>query len=80
MKEVCITVEDKGAGIEPVDRQRIFEPFYRSASAIAAQIRGRAWASLWQNPSRKRWAGSSRSSASLEAVVHCRAFHLRLRQ
>jgi signal transduction histidine kinase len=39
-KEVQISVEDKGIGIEPADLQRIFEPFYRSSAATAAQIHG----------------------------------------
>jgi signal transduction histidine kinase len=38
--EVQIAVADKGAGIAPADLQHIFEPFYRSASATAAQIHG----------------------------------------
>ena len=38
--EVVIVVEDKGPGIAPGEKRRIFEPFYRSPWAIAAQIRG----------------------------------------
>jgi signal transduction histidine kinase len=38
--EVCISVEDHGRGIEISELSQIFEPFYRSPSVIAAQIRG----------------------------------------
>lgn len=37
---VSITVTDGGPGIEPVDRPRVFEPFYRGRRAVAEQIRG----------------------------------------
>ena len=39
-KEVRITIQDKGLGIETRDLQRIFEPFYRSPAVTAAQIHG----------------------------------------
>jgi signal transduction histidine kinase len=29
-KAVCLEVEDKGAGIDPKEMERLFEPFYRS--------------------------------------------------
>ena len=38
--EIQISVEDKGLGIAPQDLKHIFEPFYRSESVVAAQIRG----------------------------------------
>ena len=38
--EVCITVEDGGLGVEPAERERIFEPFYRTRDARSRQIRG----------------------------------------
>ncbi|HEX2444578.1 MAG TPA: HAMP domain-containing sensor histidine kinase [Vicinamibacterales bacterium] len=38
--EVRITVADRGIGIAARDLPHIFEPFYRSASVVAAQIRG----------------------------------------
>jgi signal transduction histidine kinase len=38
--EIQIAIEDRGSGISSTDLPRIFEPFYRSPSATAAQIRG----------------------------------------
>lgn len=35
-----IAIADKGIGIEPADHARIFEPFYRTQDAVAAQIQG----------------------------------------
>lgn len=40
MEGVQISVEDKGLGISPAELRRIFEPFYRSRAATAAQIHG----------------------------------------
>ena len=37
---VCVSVEDRGPGIEPADLPHIFEPFYRGKAARAAQIHG----------------------------------------
>jgi signal transduction histidine kinase len=39
-EEVRISVEDKGLGIGSGELRRIFEPFYRSRAATAAQIHG----------------------------------------
>lgn len=39
-REVLITVEDKGIGIDPADLPHIFDPFYRSRAVTAAQIHG----------------------------------------
>ena len=39
-REVRITVADKGIGIEPQDLNKIFDPFYRTEEAAAAQIHG----------------------------------------
>jgi len=39
-KEVRITVEDRGIGIDSRDLKEIFEPFYRSPAVTAAQIHG----------------------------------------
>jgi len=38
--EVCISVQDRGLGIDISELRHIFEPFYRSPSVMAAQIRG----------------------------------------
>jgi signal transduction histidine kinase len=39
-KEVQISVQDHGTGIDSSELQHIFEPFYRSPRVTAAQIRG----------------------------------------
>ncbi len=39
-KEIRITVEDHGIGIDSADLKEIFEPFYRSPAVTAAQIHG----------------------------------------
>ena len=39
-KQVRISVEDRGAGIDPADQAEIFEPFSRGRAAIEAQIPG----------------------------------------
>jgi signal transduction histidine kinase len=39
-KEVRISVQDRGIGIDPSEIARIFEPFYRSPAVTAAQIHG----------------------------------------
>lgn len=38
--EVTISVADHGAGIASIEQERIFEPFYRTTSATAAQVHG----------------------------------------
>jgi two-component system, OmpR family, sensor histidine kinase SenX3 len=38
--EVHISIRDRGIGIAPADHGRIFEPFYRAADVVAAQIQG----------------------------------------
>lgn len=38
--EVSVTVADHGIGIEAADQARIFEPFYRAADVVAAQMQG----------------------------------------
>lgn len=39
-KTVCITVQDRGAGVDPAEVNQIFEPFYRGRRAVDAQIPG----------------------------------------
>ena len=38
--EVSVTVADRGIGIDRADQTRIFEPFYRAADVVAAQMQG----------------------------------------
>jgi signal transduction histidine kinase len=38
--EVRIAVVDRGIGIAPADQARIFEPFYRAADVVSAQVQG----------------------------------------
>ena len=37
---ILMSVEDQGIGIQPCDRERIFEPFYRSPEVTTARIHG----------------------------------------
>jgi signal transduction histidine kinase len=39
-RELAVTVSDRGPGIAPADLPHIFDPFYRAASVVAAQIHG----------------------------------------
>lgn len=39
-REVVVAVHDRGPGIPAAERRRIFEPFYRGADAVAAQVHG----------------------------------------
>lgn len=39
-REIRISVQDRGKGIERSDLHHIFEPFYRSRAAVAGQIHG----------------------------------------
>lgn len=39
-REIQVSISDRGIGIDAVDLPHIFEPFYRSPSAAAAQIHG----------------------------------------
>lgn len=39
-REICVSVEDRGMGIGGGELKQIFEPFYRSPEAVAAQIHG----------------------------------------
>jgi len=38
--EICLSVEDRGMGIDREDLPHLFEPFYRGGAAVAAQIHG----------------------------------------
>ena len=38
--EVSVTIGDRGIGIAPADHQRIFDPFYRAADVVEAQVQG----------------------------------------
>jgi signal transduction histidine kinase len=37
---VAVSVNDRGIGIAPADHDQIFEPFYRAADVVSAQIQG----------------------------------------
>ena len=39
-KEVVVTVEDRGSGIDPADLPHIFEPFYRGRKVLASSVPG----------------------------------------
>ena len=39
-REVSVTIADRGLGIAASEQARIFEPFYRAAEAVEAQIQG----------------------------------------
>jgi signal transduction histidine kinase len=39
-REVIVTIADKGIGIAAAEQEKIFEPFYRAPSVVAAQIHG----------------------------------------
>jgi signal transduction histidine kinase len=38
--QVSVTVADRGIGIDAADQAKIFEPFYRAAAVVAAQMQG----------------------------------------
>ena len=38
--DVLVTVADRGIGIDPSEHERIFDPFYRAAAVVEAQIQG----------------------------------------
>jgi len=38
--DVTVSVADRGIGIAPAEQARIFEPFYRAADVVAAQVQG----------------------------------------
>lgn len=38
--QLCIQVQDRGPGIDPSERQQVFEPFYRSSSRLTDGISG----------------------------------------
>lgn len=39
-KEVAISIADHGIGVDPDEIEHIFDPFYRGARVVAAQIHG----------------------------------------
>ena len=39
-RDVLVTIADRGIGIDPAEQSRIFEPFYRAADVVAAQMQG----------------------------------------
>ena len=62
-RRVGIAVIDRGIGIEAVERERVFEPFYRTAEGARVGGGVRASASRSRGGSSRRWAANDRRRA-----------------
>jgi two-component system phosphate regulon sensor histidine kinase PhoR len=77
-KEIQISVRDQGLGIDQVDREHIFEPYYRGPSSATPSIRG-AGLGLSIAKHEAETCGGSISFASEEGIGSVFTLHLPLR-